>query len=264
MLEALIGGKLSREQENMEDVLTSAVFGNLRYAPPSKGLYRFIAHARLFNAPDESAFPLRKLLADGFLRCDDAKTRFWPRWTTRGGRRCEPDVVVHCRSDDGASLMIAIEAKYRSGKSSEAQDDEADTTDFDLRDQLAIEWHCLSEEAAKIAATPYLIYLTADVGIPRAELLDSLAEFARRYPQEPTPQLLSLSWRVLSQEFANAEVPALRDVGLLARRLNLVYFSGFVPAAEIVPFRWRFNTLPHRWFGASANAPISWSFQNGR
>ena len=34
MLSALLHGKLSREQENMEDILTSIVFDTLRHLPP--------------------------------------------------------------------------------------------------------------------------------------------------------------------------------------------------------------------------------------
>ncbi len=34
MIPALLHGKLSREQENMEDILTSIVFGVLKHLPP--------------------------------------------------------------------------------------------------------------------------------------------------------------------------------------------------------------------------------------
>ena len=45
MIEALLRGKLSREQENMEDVLTSNVFGMLQYVAPELGLFPFLARA---------------------------------------------------------------------------------------------------------------------------------------------------------------------------------------------------------------------------
>ena len=45
MLQALLRGKLSRVQENMEDVLTSTVFGLLRYFPVQSGLWPFLSHA---------------------------------------------------------------------------------------------------------------------------------------------------------------------------------------------------------------------------
>jgi len=38
MLEAQLHGKLTREQENLEDILTSNVFGSIKYVPFKKGL----------------------------------------------------------------------------------------------------------------------------------------------------------------------------------------------------------------------------------
>ena len=42
MLQAILKGKLSREQENMEDVLTSNVFGLLRYVQPQEGILKYL------------------------------------------------------------------------------------------------------------------------------------------------------------------------------------------------------------------------------
>ena len=54
MLSALLHGKLSREQENMEDILTSIVFDVLRYLPPDQGILPFFAHA---SSPDGKQRP---------------------------------------------------------------------------------------------------------------------------------------------------------------------------------------------------------------
>lgn len=50
MLVALLHGKLSREQENIEDILTSNVFGVLKYLPPGTVLIPFLSKA---STPDE-------------------------------------------------------------------------------------------------------------------------------------------------------------------------------------------------------------------
>jgi hypothetical protein len=42
MLMVLLRGKLSRDQENMEDILTSNVFGVLQYLPPGAALVPFL------------------------------------------------------------------------------------------------------------------------------------------------------------------------------------------------------------------------------
>ena len=45
MFQALIKGKLTRSEENMEDLLTSNVFGIFKYLPPSEALLPFIGEA---------------------------------------------------------------------------------------------------------------------------------------------------------------------------------------------------------------------------
>jgi hypothetical protein len=50
--------------------------------------------------------------------------QFWPEWQVREGnsaRRIQPDVALHIQDDNGALCLVAIEAKYHSGKSSEAE-----------------------------------------------------------------------------------------------------------------------------------------------
>lgn len=60
MLVALLHGKLSRDQENMEDILTSNVFGVMRYLPPAIALFPFISKA---SSP-EGVKPLAALSVD--------------------------------------------------------------------------------------------------------------------------------------------------------------------------------------------------------
>ncbi len=40
MIDALLEGKLSKKQENMEDILTSLVIGTMKYFPPEKALIK--------------------------------------------------------------------------------------------------------------------------------------------------------------------------------------------------------------------------------
>ena len=46
MLQAMLDGKLSSSQENMEDILTSCVFGSFKYLAPNLGLGAFLKEAR--------------------------------------------------------------------------------------------------------------------------------------------------------------------------------------------------------------------------
>ena len=57
MLEAQLHGKLTRDQENLEDILTSNVFGSIKYISAEKGLTCILRNAE--NGIKE--FPLKKL-----------------------------------------------------------------------------------------------------------------------------------------------------------------------------------------------------------
>jgi len=101
MIEALLRGKLSREQENMEDILTSNVFGMLQYVAPELGLFPFLAQAKTIAGD----CPL------GFLTavCDPGQARveydFWPQWP-----QSEPDVVLRIQCHACLSHLVGIEA----------------------------------------------------------------------------------------------------------------------------------------------------------
>ncbi len=72
MFQALIKGKLTRSEENMEDLLTSNVFGIFKYLTPSEVLLPFIGEA----------IDLRgKHLADHLPQVESAEYKFWP-WLT--------------------------------------------------------------------------------------------------------------------------------------------------------------------------------------
>ena len=109
MLAALIKGKLSREQENMEDILTSNVFGLIKYLPPSEALIPFLKQAE----DPEGCRPFEDLSSGVVVEFE-----FWPMIEEAGCKRCEPDLILRIRDDNGLRLVF-VEAKYLSGKSSE-------------------------------------------------------------------------------------------------------------------------------------------------
>lgn len=88
---AEIHGKLKREQENQEDVLTSNVFSFLKYAPKEIFLYEFL-HSLGFDISKEDA--------------KGAEFIFWPKYEDY----TEPDVVLIV-----GSYYLLFEAKYYSG-----------------------------------------------------------------------------------------------------------------------------------------------------
>src|SRR5687767_11782643 len=109
MITALCHSKLSRELEGMEDLLTSAVFGRLKYMMPRDALIPFLSCARYSNG--EHALPSN---AD----VQQAKYTFWPWWKFEDCQGSEPDLVIDLDTSDGLAYKVLIEAKFRSGKSS--------------------------------------------------------------------------------------------------------------------------------------------------
>ena len=59
VIPALLHGKLAVKQENMEDILTSNVFGMLEHVRPECGLFQFLAQAK---AVEGNCRPLANLL----------------------------------------------------------------------------------------------------------------------------------------------------------------------------------------------------------
>ncbi len=84
MIMALLKGKLSREQVNMEDILTSDVFGLLKYLPPDVALLPFLRLAETITGKR----PLSSV-PDGTT----AEYEFWPQWKTPSNEGCEPDLM---------------------------------------------------------------------------------------------------------------------------------------------------------------------------
>jgi hypothetical protein len=238
VIPALLRHKLTPKNENMEDILTSNVFGLLKYVQPKCGLFKFLARA----ATIDGNYPLASLVEQDVT----VEYRFWPRWA-----HCEPDVELDIRGE--SPYLVGIEAKYRSGKSSkvaeeeeddEEEEDEEDESDegFEddqpedeegVRDQLANEWKDLVAEASRVHAQPVLIYLTAHLYCPSKALKDSIKHCPKPSARRPQPMICWLSWRELPKLFRSSPDPHLADLAALADEMKLMFFEGFAEVAEI-------------------------------
>jgi hypothetical protein len=268
MIEALIHRKLTFRQENMEDILTSNVFGMLQYAPPESGLFPFLARATTADERGNEEYPLRNLL-DGQ---GAAEYEFWPNWQIHrlgSEKRVQPDLALRIRRGNGVSYLVAVEAKYHSGKSSEAGKGEEEETEEDVSlicaDQLAKEWIALVEEAKRQDAKPILIYLTADYDCPREQIGASLSEhrvYQTKYPDVPEPLVCWLSWRELanlSDEAAGH--PILLAVARMVKEMGLTFFRGITEVAPLC-VTWRFRPPPRKWQFCISQIVFQWSFQD--
>jgi hypothetical protein len=145
-----------------------------------------------------------------------------------------------------------MEAKYRSGKSSEADEDQAAPAD-----QLAREWDNLRALASP-TDHPFLVYLTQDFGFPRDEIVTSVSEYCRKRPgnADASRSILWLSWRALSS--LAVEGPVLRDLQSLTARLNLTCFNG-VGRLRTPAMEWSFCRGGWTWNLPRA-ASLRWRF----
>ena len=174
MLQAMIHGKLTREGEGLEDLLTSNIFGLMKYLPSEAALLPFLSLAK---------DPLRDHSLASWLKgtLKVESFRFWPTLAHPKCFGCEPDVDIVFLHDDGTKAWILIEAKYRSGKSSEAIEDTERPND-----QLAREFDNLRSISEQRGITRHaLVYLTTDYTCPQKELQESADEYERKRGSSP-------------------------------------------------------------------------------
>ncbi len=247
MLQALLKGKLSREQENMEDILTSNVFGLLKYVPPEEGLLNYLA----LSEDKDGNQPLKYLRSLNEVSQNSISYEFWPWWEEPNCYGCEPDVVIKLEIPDKQDLLVLIEAKYLSGKSSEADE----SYDAPI-DQLAREWDNLSVKANNDEC-PVLIYLTVHYAYPIQDINDAENEYLNKRPERTEPVIYWLSWRHLYKACENSYHPVLNDIKLLLDRLDLKFFDGV--KLEYVQIPWSFEKV-FDWQKYTGIQAVNWRF----
>jgi|WetSurMetagenome_2_1015567.scaffolds.fasta_scaffold223658_1 hypothetical protein len=253
MLQAQLNGKLVRREEEMEDLLTSNVFGSLKYSLPNDGLSELMASSQNINGNNTFSEDIT-----------EASYEFWPQLREEGCNPCEPDVLITTKSKGGRVVTILVESKYLSGKSSFADDSKLPM------DQLAREWHNLIIRAhVNEESEPVLLYVTADIDFP----IDAVKESQRELQLKGQPEmnLVWLSWRRIPTIFSKArEGTILADLVKLLRRQGLTFYEGNLKVNPIVikwsfkvqsTFGWHYDFSNLGWqFGNKQN--FNWRFNN--
>ncbi len=112
MIQAELKGKLP-EVENSEDVLTSNIFGLLKYV--SKDVFlEILSHAKTLSEKKFLDCVEHKLVNYNF------EFTFWENIDGFG----EPDLIVKFKDETGHELVLCIEVKYYSSKSGEEDNDQ--------------------------------------------------------------------------------------------------------------------------------------------
>jgi len=187
---AELHGKLSSSgnfDDRVEDLLTSDVFGALRYLPPDRGIVPFLNAVLHMNSvtsvlrhPDRAISP------------SQVRYHFWPWGTVL---RREPDLLVLLDLKDEQYAFV-FEAKYRSGPSDlEPAEDLGANEPTELGEapaayglQLADQYDDLIQPSPyrEIAVgapikNRFLIYITAHTTCPRETLDRSLDQLNKRH-----------------------------------------------------------------------------------
>jgi|SRR2546427_9120315 len=239
MFEALLHGKLSREQENMEDILTSMVFGTLQRSDP-----RLLGVVLRAASTPDGTLPFVSLPPIAH-----ATYRFWPAMREENCRFCEPDVLIDI---DGGRLLLLVEAKFRSGKSSVADDAEK-LPSCGAVDQLAREWENLRAFASGREA--WLLYITADVVMPRKDIEEAQNEL-RNQPA----RIAWISFRTLPGALRNASSPWIAGLVRALERVGLTAFEGMRPPSTYKGGGWHFASAPVVFEWAGAASRLTWNF----
>lgn len=220
MFVAQLHGKLTRSEEDMEDLLTSNVFGVWRYLSHSLGLVQFLETAQRL---DGTRFTLP-------AEVKEIKLEFWP-WIQEGNaKNTQPDVLMEVVLCNQEKWLVLIEAKFLSGKSSfktEAKDDPPN-------DQLAREMHNLRIMAEHGNFNQYaLIYVTAHTSMPKDDIREATSELRSKIGDANTDHFYWTSWRTLPAILAEVRKVCnegyaimLDDLQQILDRLCLVLFGG--------------------------------------
>jgi hypothetical protein len=226
-------GKISEAgtnlSERMEDLLTSDIFGCMRYLPHQKALIPFLRTAKSFRGST--------------LQIPDTITKvhysFWPWLKFPNCVPCEPDVLLGLEAKEALHLIM-IEAKYFSGLSSEEDDQDKPNS------QLARELDNLSVVTSSQFACPSklnigsrsLVFITQDMKLPANLLAQSLTEYQLKRGREA--DIFWTSWRflpdiietLLTTEATPEHRAILEDMLLLLKRKRLIMFGGMEPVAS--------------------------------
>ena len=211
----------------MEDLLTSDIFGCMRYVPAQSALIPFLQtacslHGNILTIPGK------------VLR---VHWSFWP-WLRLAGRiPCEPDVIIGLETEENHVHLILVEAKYYSGLSSEEDEHE------EPNDQLARELDNLDVVSVVSLgwnpqlgiASRRLLFITQHMGMPRRPVAQSLAEYQLKRNKQG--DIYWTSWRLLQpileenlkQENSPQSIAVMEDMLQLVLRKGLSVFLGVDP-----------------------------------
>jgi len=234
MLIAELEGKIPSKLKNSEDLLTSSVFGILKYLSSPYYLQSILQGS--FNSTGSNLNFDKELTLCNYV--------FWPRLNTS-----EPDLLLHLMDMGGSEYIICIEAKYYSGKSSEEDISiKIQNRNNSQRDQLAREIedihtdfciNLLNANKDKLQKR-LLIYLTNDSVFPFESI-----EKSKQHIQKIDSSKLDIYWLSWSNIYltlkniheykTTQDALLLDDLKRFLENKGLGIFNGFTQNLKEVP-----------------------------
>lgn len=222
MLLAELHGKRFPEAEGQEDWLTSAVFGNLRHVPPSVFWKSLFSRAQSVGAIQVSLASELNAVGVRFKNFTKLTIIFWQNCPNYG----EPDLILRFTGPHVCPLIVLIEVKLNSAKSSSGQDDQLARYLALLDDPTALpDWQCPEDRR-------YLVYLTR--AFAAQELRESIAASAR---PDAARRMFGLEWRDVLETAVNEgpEGSLLSEVAAFLKGRGFEAFRGFRECPHLAP-----------------------------
>lgn len=252
MIEAELRGKVSSDLQDVEDLLTSAVFGLLQYVPPS--IFWAAVLTRAKSCKGEPFVERCKELGAHIPSYKKVNVNFWPVHQSFG----EPDLLLVFSGGDQPPLCFIIEAKLWATKSGREQQDQLNRYLAALKDY---EWLGDVTGFRGPVVLPGLIYLTARAAW--SELYDSIEHAPDRVVTEFS--LFLLQWQdileVARQVFPQADEPQramLTRIGDFLEHRGLAYFRGFsyLPLEDFTAKKAHFYSPAEAGFSGFTEMPL--------
>jgi hypothetical protein len=232
MLMGFLRGKLARYFRRppfeIEDLLTAIIFGACSYVDVEIAILPFMGAARDANG---------RRLWDHLAGVTHVEYRFWDSSlgetadfdsTLRDDSSepgAEPELVLRLRRSKSPDLLVLVEAKLLSGKSSRP------SSDGPVTDQLGKYWLRLLREAAATGAVPTgVVYVTRGAVFPFDEVEETQLELLqKRYASEP---IYWLSWRAFGEVVGHETRTKYRMLDEVVQLLNEHWGLASAPPME--------------------------------
>lgn len=231
MLEAELEGKLP-EVENYEDVLTSNVFGTIKYLPFEEGLLQILSEAVNHGTDDNFLTYFRSKYNLDISEYMIGEILFWPSIEDYG----EPDLVIILKSkgNENPNFILGIEVKYQSHKSGSGEE----------RDQLKRYFESLQNKRSSYndfeGEFLGIIYLTSYNAKKEIEESISYIEKSHHDDEEVREKFFRMRWKNLTSLFKEIESEnpfskkIYTDIYRLLDKKNLKEFEG-IPFPKEIP-----------------------------